>query len=102
MRFFTAFRMTYKGDKMAKLKPLGHKIVVERTEAVEKTAGGIVIPDTAKEKPEQGKVIAVGRDVEEIKVGDVIVFGNFAATEVKVDGKEYLLIKEDEVWAVIG
>lgn len=87
---------------MAKLKPLGHKIVVERTEAVEKTAGGIVIPDTAKEKPEQGKVIAVGRDVEEIKVGDVIVFGNFAATEVKVDGKEYLLIKEDEVWAVIG
>jgi len=87
---------------MAKLKPLGHKIVVERTQAVEKTAGGIVIPDTAKEKPEQGKVIAVGQDVEEIKVGDVIVFGNFAATEVKVDGKEYLIVCEKEVLAVIG
>ena len=87
---------------MAKLKPLGHKVVVERTQAVEKTAGGIVIPDTAKEKPEQGKVVAVGKDVEEIKVGDVIVFGNFAATEVKVDGKEYLIVREKEVFAVIA
>lgn len=87
---------------MAKLKPLGHKIVVERTQAVDKTAGGIVIPDTAKEKPEQGKVVAVGKDVEEIKVGDVIIFGNFAATEVKVDGKEYLVVREKEVFAVIA
>ena len=87
---------------MAKLKPLGHKVVVERTQAVEKTAGGIVIPDTAKEKPEQGKVVAVGKDVEEIKVGDVIVFGNFAATEVKVDGKEYLIVREKKVFAVIA
>jgi len=87
---------------MAKLKPLGHKVVVERTQAVDKTAGGIVIPDTAKEKPEQGKVVAVGKDVEEIKVGDVIVFGNFAATEVKADGKEYLVVREKEVLAVVG
>lgn len=87
---------------MAKLKPLGHKVVVERTQAVDKTAGGIVIPDTAKEKPEQGKVVAVGKDVEEIKVGDVIVFGNFAATEIKVDGKEYLVVREKEVFAVIS
>lgn len=87
---------------MAKLKPLGYKVVVERTQAVDKTAGGIVIPDTAKEKPEQGKVVAVGKDVEEIKVGDVIVFGNFAATEIKVDGKEYLVVREKEVFAVIA
>ena len=87
---------------MAKLKPLGHKVVVERTQAVDKTAGGIVIPDTAKEKPEQGKVVAVGKDVEEIKVGDVIVFGNFAATEVKVDGKEYLVVREKEILAVVA
>ncbi len=87
---------------MAKLKPLGHKVVVERTQAVDKTAGGIVIPDTAKEKPEQGKVVAVGKDVEEIKMGDVIIFGNFAATEVKVDGKEYLIVREKEVLAVIS
>lgn len=87
---------------MAKLKPLGHKIVVERTQAVDKTAGGIVIPDTAKEKPEQGKVVAVGKDVEEIKVGDVIVFGNFAATEVKVGGNEYLIVREKEVFAVVS
>lgn len=87
---------------MANLKPLGHKVVVERTQAVDKTAGGIVIPDTAKEKPEQGKVVAVGKDVEEIKVSDVIIFGNFAATEVKVDGKEYLIVREKEVFAVIA
>ncbi|MDO8507063.1 MAG: co-chaperone GroES [bacterium] len=87
---------------MAKLKPLGYKVVVERTQAVEKTAGGIVIPDTAKEKPEQGKVVAVGKDVEEIKVGDVIVFGNFAATEIKVDGKEYLVVRQKEVLAIIS
>lgn len=87
---------------MAKLKPLGFKIVVERTQPVEKTAGGIVIPDTAKEKPEQGKVVAVGKDVEEVKIGDVIVFGKFAATEIKVDGKEYLIVRQKEVLAVIA
>ena len=87
---------------MAKLKPLADKIVVERTQAVEKTAGGIVIPDTAKEKPEQGKVISVGKDVKEVKGGDEVLFGKYSPTEVKIDGKEYLLIKEEDVLAIVG
>ncbi len=87
---------------MAKLKPLADKIVVERTQAVEKTAGGIVIPDTAKEKPEQGKVISVGQDVKEVKGGDKVLFGKYSPTEVKIDGKEYLLIKEEDVLAIVG
>ncbi len=87
---------------MAKLKPLGYKIIVERQAASEKTAGGIVIPDNAKEKPEQGKVIAVGKDVEEVKVGDTIILGKFAATEVKINGNEYLIVREKEVLAIIS
>ena len=87
---------------MAKLKPLADKIVVERVEAVAKTAGGIVIPDTAKEKPEQGKVISVGKDVKEVKQDDEVLFGKYATTEVKIDGKEYLLIKEEDVLAIVG
>jgi len=87
---------------MAKLKPLGDKLVIERLEAVSKTAGGIMIPDTAKEKPEQGKVVAVGKDVKEVKQGDNVLFGKYATTEVKVDGKEYLLVKEEDILAVIS
>lgn len=87
---------------MSKLKPLADKIVIERTQAVEKTAGGIVIPDTAKEKPEQGKVISVGKDVKEVKEGNEVLFGKYSPTEVKVDGKEYLLIKEEDVLAIVG
>ncbi len=87
---------------MAKLKPLGDKLVIERLEAVEKTAGGIFIPDTAKEKPEQGKVVAVGKDVKEVKTGDQVLFAKYGPTEVKVNGKEYLLIKEEEILAVIS
>lgn len=87
---------------MAKLKPLGDKLVVERIEAVKQTAGGIVIPDTAKEKPEQGKVVAVGKDVQEVKEKDEVLFGKYSPTEVKIDGKEYLLIKEEDVLAIIS
>jgi len=87
---------------MTKLKPLGDKLVVERVQAVEKTAAGIVIPDTAKEKPEQGKVVSAGKDVKEVKQGDEVLFGKYSPTEVKIDGKEYLLIKEEDVLAIIG
>ena len=88
--------------KMAKLKPLGDKLIVERVEAVAKTAGGIVIPDTAKEKPEQGKVIAVGKDAKEVKQSDKVLFAKYSPTEVKMDGKEYLLLKEEDVLAIVG
>lgn len=93
-----------------KIKPLADRIVVERLEAEEKTAGGIVLPDTAKEKPKQGKVVAVGegkllengeRAKPTLKKGDKIIFESFAGTEVKIDGKEYLLMREDDVLAIL-
>ncbi|HPD14933.1 MAG TPA: co-chaperone GroES [Planctomycetota bacterium] len=93
-----------------KLIPLGDRLLVERLEAEERTAGGIVLPDTAKEKPIQGKVIAVGegRRTEDgklipmqVKKGDTILFGKYSGTEVKLDGNEYLIMKEDDVLGIV-
>ncbi len=93
-----------------KVRPLHDRILVERIEEEEKTAGGIIIPDAAKEKPSQGKVIAVGNGKKtddgkviplDVKEGDRILFGKYAGTEIKVEGKEYLMMREDEVFAVI-
>ncbi len=93
-----------------KLIPLGDRLLVERLEAEAKTAGGIVLPDAAKEKPIQGKVIAVGEGRRndsgevvpmQVKAGDRILFGKYAGTEVKVDGEEYLIMKEDDVLAIL-
>jgi chaperonin GroES len=96
---------------MAKsIRPLNDRILVQRIEAEQKTAGGILIPDNAKEKPAEGKVIAVGsgkiledgnRRPLEVKVGDRILFGKWSGTEVKIDGVEQLLVKEDEVLAIM-
>jgi chaperonin GroES len=96
---------------MSSLKPLYDQIVVERSESDEKTAGGIVLPDKAKEKPRQGKVLAVGKgkvlqngDVKplEVREGDRVLFGSYAGTEVKLAGKEYLILKENDVLAVLN
>lgn len=84
------------------LKPLADKVVIERTEAETKTASGIVLPDTAKEKPEIGKVIEVGKDVKEIKKGDRVVFGKYSPSEIKIEGTEFLIVKEEDVLAVIS
>jgi chaperonin GroES len=93
-----------------KLTPLGDRLLVERLEAEEKTAGGIVLPDTAKEKPIQGKVIAVGEGRRNddgkivpmsVKKGDKILFGKYSGSEVKLDAKEYLIMKEDDVLAIL-
>ena len=93
-----------------KVVPLNDKIVVKRLEAEEKTAGGIVLPDTAKEKPQRGTVIAAGsgtvkdggtRVPLDVKAGDVILFGKYGGQEIKLDGDEYLIMREDEVLAVI-
>jgi len=93
-----------------KLRPLHDRIIVKRLEGEEKTAGGLFIPDTAKEKPQKGEVIAVGngKKIDEgkgapldVKVGDSILFGKYAGTEVKVDGDEFLMMREDDVLAVI-
>ena len=90
--------------------PLGDKILVKRLEAEAKTAGGIVLPDNAKEKPKEGKVIALGsgrqldeggRGTFQVKKGDRILFASYAGTEVKVDGEEYLLMPEEDVLAIV-
>ncbi len=93
-----------------KIKPLQDRIVVERIEEEEQKKGGIIIPDTAKEKPQQGKVIAVGpgridkegkRIPVEVKEGDRIIFSKYAGTEIKIDDKEYLIMREDDVLGII-
>ncbi|MFC1765516.1 co-chaperone GroES [Planctomycetota bacterium] len=93
-----------------KIKPLNDNVLVQRVDAKEKTAGGIVLPDKAKEKPKRGKVIAVGpgkiqddglRQKPEVKKGEEILFTSYAGSEVKVNGKEYLIMKESDVLAVI-
>lgn len=93
-----------------KLRPLQDRILVQRVEEETTTKGGIIIPDTAKEKPAEGKVAAVGngkvgddgkRVALEVKKGDRILFGKYAGTEVKVDGDEYLIMREDDVLGVI-
>ena len=93
-----------------KLRPLQDRILVQRVEEETKTKGGIIIPDTAKEKPAEGKVVAVGsgkvsddgkRVALEIKKGDRILFGKYSGTEVKIEGEEYLIMREDDVLGVI-
>jgi chaperonin GroES len=93
-----------------KFRPLHDRVVVKRIDAEEKTSGGIIIPDTAKEKPSQGEVIAVGpggRDESgklipiDVNVGDRILFGKWSGTEVKIDGVEYLIMKESDIMGVL-
>ena len=92
------------------LRPLHDRILVERIEEEEQKVGGIIIPDSAKEKPQQGRVIAVGagkadkdgkRIALDVKAGDTILFGKYSGQEIKLDGEEYLIMREDEVLAVI-
>jgi chaperonin GroES len=94
-----------------KVKPLADRILVRRIEEGEVKKGGIIIPDTAKEKPQEAEVVAVGpgavgedgkRIEMEVKKGDRILMGKYAGTEVKIDGKEYIIMREDEVLAIIG
>ena len=98
---------------MAKLKfrPLHDRVVVRRIQADEKTKGGIIIPDTAKEKPQEGEVVAVGpggRDEDgklihiDLKAGDRVLFGKWSGTEVKLDGEELLIMKESDIMGVVG
>jgi len=88
-----------------KIKPLADRVLIQPMEAEEKTASGIYIPDTAKEKPQKGTVIAVGpgtKDVTmEVKVKDVVLYGKYAGTEINVDGKDYLMMKQSDILAVI-
>ncbi|MCP8617830.1 co-chaperone GroES [Salirhabdus salicampi] len=93
------------------LKPLGDRVVIEVVEQEEKTSSGIVLPDSAKEKPQEGKVVAVGtgritdngeKVALEVSEGDRVVYSKYAGTEVKYDGKEYLILRENDILAIVG
>jgi chaperonin GroES len=95
---------------MASIKPLQDRVIVKRIEEGEQIRGGIIIPDTAKEKPQEGEVIAVGEGKKldsgervplDIKEGDRVLFGKYAGTEIKLDGEEYLIMREDDILGVI-
>jgi chaperonin GroES len=92
------------------IKPLADRILVEPAAAEERTASGIIIPDTAKEKPQRGKVVAVGAGkvsekgeviASQLKVGDTVLYGKYSGTELTIDGKEYLIMKESDIFAVV-
>ena len=94
-----------------KIQPLGDRLVIEVLEAKEKTKGGIVLPDTAKEKPQEGEVVAVGSGKRledgkvlplEVKEGDRVLFGKYSGTEIKVDDNEYLILREDEILGILA
>jgi len=94
-----------------KLKPLNDRVLVKRLESEEKTAGGLYIPDTAKEKPSRGKVVAAGpgkladdgkRTALAVKAGDLVLFNKYAGTEISLDGEEHLVMREDDILAVIA
>ena len=95
---------------MAKIKPLGDRVLIKPLKAEGKTKGGIILPDTAKEKPQEGKVIAVGKGktlesgkVEplEVKVGNKVLYGKYSGTEIKIDGEEHLIVKEEDILAIV-
>jgi len=87
------------------IRPLADRVIVEPAPAEEKTATGIIIPDTAKEKPMKGKVVAVGTGKKDepmtVKVGDNVIFGKYAGTEIQIDGKDYLIMRESDIYAII-
>lgn len=92
------------------LRPLQDRIIVKRVEEETKTAGGLFIPETAKEKPQRGEIVAVGNGKKtedgkvlplDVKVGDIVLFGKYAGTEIKVDGNDYLMMREDDILAVV-
>ncbi len=98
---------------MAKIsfKPLGARVLIETMEQEEVTAGGIILPETAKEKPQQGKVLAAGpgdrnekgdRVAMDVKVGDVVLFAKYSGTEIKMDGKKYLIMRESDLLGIVG
>ena len=100
-----------KTSKKVAIRPLGDRVLVQRVEAEEKTAGGILLPESAKEKPKEGKVIALGdgrtldngeRSEFSVKMGDRVLFTSYAGTDVKYDGQDYMIMREEDILAIIG
>jgi chaperonin GroES len=110
--FFFFFKLQLKWEELLKMKvtPLQDRVIVKRIEEEETTKGGIIIPDTAKEKPIEGKVVAVGggklldngkKQPLEVKAGDKVLFGKYAGTDIQIEGEEHLIMREDDIIAVI-
>lgn len=99
-------KSTTKSKPALKLKPINDRVVVEPAKAEEKTAGGIIIPDTAKEKPQRGTVIAVGPGKDDnamtVKAGDTVLYGKYAGQELSYQGKDYLIMREDDILVILG
>ena len=91
--------------KKLSITPLHDRVIVKPAPAEEKTAGGIIIPDTAKEKPQKGTVVAVGNGTKDhtmtVKIGDTVLYGKYAGTELKLEGKDYLIMREDDILAIV-
>ncbi|MFQ5335102.1 MAG: co-chaperone GroES [Flavobacteriales bacterium] len=96
--------------KAVKITPLSDRVLVEPAEAEEKTASGIIIPDTAKEKPQKGNIVAVGKGKvgddgkltpPEVKVGDLVLYGKYSGTEITIDGSDYLIMRESDIYAIL-
>ncbi len=87
------------------VKPLADRVIIEPATAEEKTAGGIIIPDTAKEKPKKGKIIAAGNGKKDepltVKAGDTVLYGQYSGTEIKIDGSDYLIMRESDIFAIV-
>lgn len=103
--------MTTKTAKTTHLKPLGDRVLVKPLPGEEVTRGGVILPDTAKEKPQQGEVVAIGsgkilengqKVPMEVKIGDAVLYGKYSGTEIKLDGEEYLIVKENELFGIIS
>ena len=93
-----------------KIEPLGDRVVIKPLEAEDKTKGGIILPDTAKEKPQEGKIVSVGKgkilengklQPLEVKAGDKVLYGKYSGTEIKIDGEEHLIVREEDILAII-
>lgn len=105
LNYFFKFKSKLKKMSNLNIKPLADRVLVEPAAAEEKTASGIIIPDSAKEKPQKGEVVAVGNGKTDepmtVKVGDKVLYGKYAGTEITVDGNEYLIMRESDIFAVI-
>ncbi len=103
--------MATKTKSKVNLRPLGDRVLVQRVEAEDKTAGGILLPESAKEKPKEGKIVSIGegklldngeRSTFSVKAGDRVLFSSYAGTDVKVDGNEYLIMREEDILGILG
>ena len=102
----TKANINLKQNRIMQIKPLSERVLIEAAEAVEKTVGGIIIPDSAKEKPLKGTVVATGNGTKDeemiVKVGDTVLYGKYAGTEIEFEGKKYLMMRQSDILAIIG